>query len=203
MFFVLVVLEILKIVWNLTIRTDKSMDNWVPLYVCSLFIYALGMVSFGKGKIKEIGIILIIYGQIVGAIAFILYPSSSIGIHPLIHILSIHSLIYHASALYIGLLLLISGYYKEYAQTSIKHNFHIYFLTVFIIEVFVYVFNLIFKTNLMFINEPGVVPILQKVQDIFGDSYPLVISITQALGTFIIGLSIVKIVELTNNKKAW
>ena len=205
LFFVIVILEILKIVWNLVYRTDKSPNNWVPLYFCSLFIYALCMVGYGKGKIKEVGILWIIYGQIIGALAFIIYPSSSIGIHPLIHVLTIHSWIYHIISLYVGLLFLITKYYKTYdseteKEVNLKDNFLTYFISVMIIEALVYIFNLIFKTNLMFLNEPGVVPVLEIVVKVFGIFYPVVIAVVQAVGTFFGGFIIIKLINLIQNK---
>ena len=202
--FIVTILEILKIVWNLVYRTDKSPNNWVPLYFCSLFIYALAMISFGKGRIKEVGVLWIIYGQIIGALAFIIYPSSSIGIHPLIHVLTIHSWIYHVISLYFGLLLIITNYYKTYdgvsKNSSFKHNFLTYFLSIMAIEAFVFIFNLICGTNLMFINEPGVVPVLEVVVRVFGVMYPLIIGVVQAVGTFFGGFLIIKAVTFIKTK---
>ena len=204
LFFVVTILEILKIVWNLVFRTDKSPNNWVPLYFCSLFIYALAMISFGKGRIKEVGVLWIIYGQIIGALAFIIYPSSSIGIHPLIHVLTIHSWIYHVISLYLGLLMIITGYYKTYdgapQKQSLKRDFLTYFVSIIAIEAFVFIFNLIFKTNLMFINEPGVVPVLEIVVKAFGIFYPVVIGVVQAVGTFFGGFLFIKLITFIQNK---
>ncbi len=205
LFFAVTILEILKIIWNVTLRTDKSPNNWVPLYFCSLFIYALGMVSFGKGKIKEIGVLWIVYGQIIGALAFILYPSSSLEIQPLIHVLSIHSWIYHVISLYIGLLFIITNYYKTYDSKehneTLRHNFLYYFVSIMAVELLVYIFNLICNTNLMFLNEPGVVPILELVVRVFGYFYPLIIAIVQASGTFLGGFLFVKLINLIKKKR--
>ena len=205
LFFIVLILEILKIIWNLTLRTDKSPNNWIPLYFCSLFIYALGFIAFGKGRIKEVGVLWIVYGQIIGALAFILYPSSSLEIQPLIHVLSIHSWVYHVLALYIGLLFIITGYYKTYDgkenNQTFKHNFLTYFISIMIIELFVYILNLICHTNLMFLNEPGVVPILEIVLRVFGFFYPLIIGVVQASGTFFGGFLILKLITIIQNQK--
>ena len=205
LFFIVLILEIIKIIWNLTLRTDKSPNNWIPLYFCSLFIYALGFIAFGKGRIKEVGVLWIVYGQIIGALAFILYPSSSLEIQPLIHVLSIHSWVYHVLALYIGLLFIITGYYKTYDgkenNQTFKHNFLTYFISIMIIELFVYILNLICHTNLMFLNEPGVVPILEIVLRVFGFFYPLIIGVVQASGTFFGGFFILKLITIIQNKK--
>ena len=205
LFFVVVALEILKIIWNLTLRSDKSPNNWIPLYFCSLFSYALGFIAFGKGRLKEVGVLWIVYGQIIGALAFILYPSSSLEIQPLIHVLSIHSWIYHCLALYIGLLFIITGYYKTYNNKennpTLRHDFLTYFISIMIIELFVYILNLICHTNLMFLNEPGVVPILEIVLRVFGFFYPLIIGVVQASGTFFGGFLILKLITIIQNKK--
>lgn len=193
-FYVVAILEVLKIVWNLVFRTDKSMNNWVPLYFCSLFIYASGMFTYGKGVIKDTGILWTVYGQVIGGIVFLLYPSSSIGIHPLIHVLSIHSWIYHVLASYTGLLLLITGYYKIGDKLKTKKEFLIYFISVIIIEIIVYIFNLIFNTNLMFINNPGVVAPLELVVKVFGIFYPIIIGLAQAFFTYLGGYLLVKLV---------
>ena len=74
------VAEILKIIWNFVVRENLELINWIPLYFCSLFIYASGMYSFGKGIVKEIGYLWITYGQIIGGIVFIFFPASSVGL---------------------------------------------------------------------------------------------------------------------------
>lgn len=194
LFYVVTILEVLKIAWNLIFRTDKSMNNWVPLYFCSLYIYATALFTFGKGVIKETGTLWLVFGQIIGGVVFLLYPSSSIGIHPLIHVLSIHSWIYHILASYTGLLLLITGYYKLGDKDKTKKEFLIYLVSILIIELFVYIFNLIFDTNLMFINNPGVVAPLELVVKVFGIFYPVIIGLSQALFTYLGGYLLVKLV---------
>lgn len=194
-FIVVAILEVLKIIWNFCVRTNLELINWVPLYFCSIFIYASGMYSYGKGLIRKIGLYLIVYGQIIGGIVFLLYPASSVGIQPLVHILTMHSWVYHVLTGYVGIVLIIH-YFNEYKFSDIK----IYGITILGIELFVYLFNIIFDTNLMFINEPGVIEPLNYVLDIFGAFYPLVIGLFQGIGTFILSYGIIKIVRKIKNK---
>ncbi|MBQ3590169.1 MAG: hypothetical protein II980_06965, partial [Clostridia bacterium] len=44
---VLLGLEIVKITFKLVIGEGQYIDHWVPLFYCSLFIYALFMCGFG------------------------------------------------------------------------------------------------------------------------------------------------------------
>ena len=69
-----------------------------------------------------------------------------------------------------------------------------------IIELFVYILNLICHTNLMFLNEPGVVPALEIVLNIFGFFYPIIIGVVQAIGTFFGGFLILKLITIIQNK---
>ena len=176
----------MKILWNFLVRENLELINWVPLYFCSLFIYASGMYSFGKGIIKKIGFLWITYGQIIGGIVFILFPASSIGIQPLFHVLTIHSLIYHVLTAYTGIILIIK-YLGEFKFKDII----LYSITTLLAELFVFIFNLIFNTNLMFINEPGVIEPLKIVVKIFGPLYPLINGLFQGVGTFILSYWII------------
>ena len=49
------VLELVKIGFNLYIGNANNVNEYLPLYYCSLLLYAGLMSSFGKGKIKRIG----------------------------------------------------------------------------------------------------------------------------------------------------
>lgn len=180
-FWVVLILEICKIIWNLTIRIGASLNDWIPLYYCSIFIYGLALASYGKGKVKSLGETWIFYGQIVAGLAFILYPSTALLIHPLCHVLTIHSLIYHSLAIYVGLLIVLSKYYKPQ-----KEDFIPYTISLMIFCLGVYLFNIIFTTNLMFLNKPVDIWPLANIFTIAKGLYPLIIALAQICGTFVI-----------------
>ena len=52
---VLTFLESVKIIFTWYEGCFKLLDFWLPLYFCSLFIYAMLMSGFGKGKVEKIG----------------------------------------------------------------------------------------------------------------------------------------------------
>lgn len=189
-FFIVTILEILKIIWNFLVRDNIVLNNWVPLYFCSLFIYASGMYAFGKGIIKKIGLLWIVYGQLIGGIVFVFYPSSSIGIQPFFHVLTFHSLIYHVITAYVGIILI----YKNINYLTFK-DIKLYAITILSVELFVYLFNIIFDANMMFLNNPGVVSPLALVQKIFKSFYPLAVGIVQCFATFLMSFGIIKLLK--------
>ena len=50
------ILEVIRIGFNLYIGNLHNVNEYLPLYYCSLLLYAGLMSSFGKGKIKRTGV---------------------------------------------------------------------------------------------------------------------------------------------------
>ncbi|HOD61380.1 MAG TPA: YwaF family protein [Bacilli bacterium] len=189
-FWIVLILEILKIVWNLTIRIGTTLSDWIPLYYCSLFIYGLGLAGYGKGRWKRLGESWIFYGQIIAGIAFVCYPSTALLIHPLLHVLTFHSLIYHSLAIFVGLIIAITGYFQPNNQ-----DFKNYTISLLIICLFVYLLNEMIGTNLMFLNEPLAVWPLENIYRFSKILYPVIISLAQVCGTYIVSLGLYKLIK--------
>ena len=105
-------LEIIKIIFNLAIGNKKSVNNYIPLYFCSMNLYAGILSGFCKGKLKHMGDVFIATGGLIAGIVFILCPNTSLSIYPAFHYISIQSFIYHGTMIYLGILLNITGYVK-------------------------------------------------------------------------------------------
>ncbi len=195
-FWVVLILEILKIIWNLTVRIGTTLSDWIPLYYCSLFIYGLGFASYGKGKLKRLGESWIFYGQIIAGIAFICYPSTALLIHPLLHVLTFHSLIYHSLAIFVGLIMAITGYFEPKRQ-----DFTTYTVSLFIVCLFVYFLNKLIGTNLMFLNEPLAIWPLENIFRFSKILYPTVISLAQVCGTYVISFGIYRLTKCWIKKR--
>jgi len=170
-------LEIAKIIWNYQ-AGRRSTGALVPLYYCSIFIYASLMAGFGKGKIKEAGYAFLAYGGLLAGLAFLVYPTTSLAYHKLWHFLSFHSMIYHSLMFYVGLLLLV----RDYQVT--RRGAVGYFVLTFFCCLLAYVINKIDgSSNLMFINKPiGSIKPLVVVYNISQDFYPLIFTILQNFG---------------------
>ena len=100
---IVLVLEVLKIVWNLTLRTpetksEMAVNDYVPLYFCSFFIYVSLIFAFVKNKesvFYKFSLLFLFYGGMSGGLAFVLLPTTTLNVFPLLQVLSFHSLIYH------------------------------------------------------------------------------------------------------------
>ena len=146
------ILEFFRIGFNLYIGEIYNVNSWMPLYYCSLLLYAGAMSSFGKGKIKRAGDVFLATGGIIGGIIFIIFPTTSLPSYPMFHFLSIHSFFFHGTMVYLGLLINITHYIKlEWKDIG-------YFASlVGILCIVALVINNICDSNLMFISKdfPG------------------------------------------------
>lgn len=117
---VMCILEVIKIIYSMLVNSLHDVETYLPLYYCSMLLYAGLLSSFGKGKLKKIGDVFLMTGSVIGGIVFIIYPSTSLPRYPAFHILSIHSFLYHGIMVYLGLLL-NSARYIELKKEDIKY----------------------------------------------------------------------------------
>ncbi len=148
---VLVALEIFKILWNIFTygaRVD-TLNSFVPLYYCSIFLYAFVGLAWGRGRLQKLSYAWLIYGGLLSGICFLIYPSSSLLDYPFYHFLSIHSMFFHASLVLVALLTLRLKLYipqkKDFADFIL---FSLPFL------VLAFIINKSLGTNLMFLETP-------------------------------------------------
>lgn len=174
-------LEIVKILFNILIGNISNPNSYIPLYYCSLVLYAGLFSSFGKGIIKRVGDIFLATGGIVAGIWFVIAPVTSLTIYPIFHYISIQSFILHGTMIYLGLLINIT-HYIEYSKKDFKY----YFGLIIGIGILAYLVNLVLDTNLMFIskNYPGTP--LEILYNLFGKVYPAIMILAQAIIPFFI-----------------
>ena len=148
------VLEIIKIVFKISIGEGKYIDHWMPLFFCSLFIYALVMCGFGKGMIKNIGCTFLTLGSVVAGMIFLIFPTTSLPDYPIYHFISIHSMLFHTSMILVGLIYIYKGYVRP-----CKDSFFEYAIIVCIPIAASLILNPIFSSNLMIISNPVNIPV--------------------------------------------
>ena len=83
-------------------------NTWLPISFCSIFIYALWLSGYGKGKWKETGEAFIAGVSIVAGATYLLFPSTSLTIYPTWHYLCMYSMLFHTLMVYMGILYLFS-----------------------------------------------------------------------------------------------
>ena len=186
------IFETIKIIFNIAIGNIKSPNNYIPLYFCSLILYAGLFSSFGKekGKIKHVGDVFIATGGIVAGVCFLIFPITSLTIYPVFHYISIQSFILHSCMIYLGILVNI----KRYVIIK-KQDIRDHFILIVIISIIAYIFNCIFDTNLMFISEnfPGT-PI-ELIYNLTGILYTIVSILAQATIPFYLIYFIINILK--------
>ena len=146
------IFEVIIIAFKLKTGDIKNVNNYVPLYYCSLLLYAGALASFAKGKLQRMGEVFLAVGGIAGGLIFIIMPTTSLPTYPMLHLVSLHSFLFHGIMLYLGILVNVTNYITLQI-TDIKY----YASLVGIICVLAYIINNIFDSNLMFIskNFPG------------------------------------------------
>ena len=155
---ILTILEIIKITYNLYYGYN-NLDNYFPLSFCSLFIYSLYLYSYGNNIFKKLGQNFIVGGAVFAGLAFLVFPTTSLTMHPIYHYLSIYSMIYHGAMLYIGLLIYINNLYKFNIKNYIIYiSYCIFFMAIAIILNTIYNSNLMFLSNL-YVLTPFIKPI--------------------------------------------
>ena len=75
---VLWILEIIKIIFNFAIGNWGNPNNYIPLYYCSIILYAGLLSGWGKGALKKVGDVFISTGSIIGGLFFLFCPNTSL-----------------------------------------------------------------------------------------------------------------------------
>lgn len=145
---ILWILEIIKIIFNFLVGNWKNPNNYIPLYYCSLILYAGLLSGFAHGKFKKVGDIFIATGGIVGGLFFLFCPNTSLTTYPMFHYISFQSFIFHGTMLYLGLLVNITNY-VHIEIADIKY----YAFLIICISGIAYIVNNILDTNFMFISK--------------------------------------------------
>ena len=119
------ILEAIIVSFKLATGDIRNINNYVPLYYCSLLLYAGALSSFTKGTLKRVGDVFLATGGIAGGLIFMIFPTTSLPIYPMMHIVSLHSFLFHGIMLYLGILINITNYItlqlkdiKYYAQRN-------------------------------------------------------------------------------------
>jgi len=173
------IFEIIIITFKLVTGDIRNINNYVPLYYCSLLLYAGGLASFAKGTLKRVGEVFLAVGGIAGGLIFIIMPTTSLPTYPMMHIVSLHSFFFHGIMLYLGILVNATKYITL-QMSDIKY----YASSVGVVCLLAFILNNIFDSNLMFIskNFPGT-PI-EYIYKYTGPFFTPVVSICQMVLPF-------------------
>ncbi len=180
--------EVVIIIFKLKTGDIRNVNNYVPLYYCSILLYAGVLAAWTKGKLQRAGEVFIATGGIIGGVIFLILPSTALPTYPAWHIVSLHSFIYHGIMIYLGILINVT-HYITLNLGDIKY----YATLVGGICALAYIINNIFDSNLMFISKEFAFKPMQLLYKVTGPYFTLVTSVGQMTLPFYITYCIGKI----------
>ena len=188
---VLWAMEIGKILFVLLVTKSTNPNEFVPLYYCSLVLYAGLMSSLGKGVVRYVGDVFLATGSLVGGAVFLLFPTTSLLRYPAFHVMSLHSFLLHGWMVYLALLLLLRGVYRPRPRDLFPCA-----LLVSAVSLSALVFNLIYDrfaaepvANLMFLSKDFPGTPLSLLYHLCGPFFTPVMWLVQAFAPFFLVLS--------------
>lgn len=115
----MVVLEITKIVWESVSGKTVGIE-WtgvLPLYPCSLYMYAMPFAIWGKGNVQKAACGYACTLGLLGACINFFYPMTVLPTYSCISFAGMHTFVFHGTMLFTCLVMLISGYHS-YTQVK-------------------------------------------------------------------------------------
>lgn len=155
-------LEGIKIIYNFAYGYTW-LDAWVPLAFCSLFIYASWLTGFGKGILEKLGKAFLVGGCPTAGLLFLIFPTTSLQMHPIYHYLCIYSMLFHGAMVWLGLLYLLRADKLPKLKTFV---YYAVFFTFF--AALALILNDTTGCNMMFLREPFNIPIkfIDRLHDV-------------------------------------
>ena len=189
------VMEIAKI--SIRVYKGQGPDDWMPLYFCSLFLFAVWLALSKPKVLKTAGYAFMTMGGVAAAIFFIFYPTTSLNLFPIWHPASIHSFVYHWIMLYLGLLVLLKGLYVPRPHHALHYG-------VFVLAACfaAYFFNEWLGCNCMFLHSAFGLAFLEGILARSHAVYIVIVSLAQSVGLFWLSFGICRFIMKERCKTA-
>lgn len=216
---VVTVLEIIKITIAFINGEGDKLDHWVPLYFCSMFIYAAWLAGYAKGKSADLGRAFVGTGGIIAGLSFLIFPTTSFTMYPLFHYFCMYSMVYHSLMVFLGITYLLNGVVKIDKKSFIDYVIFCSVLNILAIivnslPIYIHVDNVPtsgynypypYYTNFMFLKRAGNIPV--KILCDISDKVPVIFTILMFIicifGTYFLIWLVVTIIEKIRGKKAY
>ena len=114
---VLVISEIAKIAWESLCGNVVSVElgGILPLYPCSIFMYAMPFAIWGKGIVRKAACGYVCTLGLLGGVINFVYPANVLSNYSCLSFAGCHTLVYHSTMVFCAITMLLSGYhtYKD------------------------------------------------------------------------------------------
>lgn len=186
--------EIIKMIFTGVTYGIEDVE-WIPLYFCSCYMYALVLALTKSPPLQTCGLSFLFYGGIIGAIAFFAYPSACIPRYPIYHFMCLRTMLYHGSMIYVGILIVMRGYYKPAA----RHFVH-YFVMLGIVGLLAYGINRATGENFMYISKPLNIGMIKTIYNAIPNLYPFLALLLQLTAPFWVMHAAYRLIEKIGGK---
>ena len=187
---VITCLEAFKIAWCWA-NGQFEVNNWVPLYFCSLFLFSLWFASTNIKWLKKLGYSYMAMAGIICGLVFIISPSTSFNTYPIFHFQCLYSMIFHSMMVYCGFMVFVTKSIKLEMKSVYK-----YWLFCIPFIILATIINEIEKSNLMFFRSPNGIP-LQFLFSIYNYSHAMY-TIVMAIAHLSLGIIVLLLYRLVN-----
>ena len=147
--------------------------------------------GFAKGKLQQAALSFLYYGGLTGGIAYLIFPTTSIGRYPAIHFITFHSMFYHTLMVYVSVFVIHNQMLKPRLKDAKG-----YLLLTTIFCVISYGVNAVLNTNYMFLSGPSNNAVLKVLYASTGEWYPIALTVLQNGLSFLIGIVLYYIIKL-------
>lgn len=108
------ILEPVKIVWESVTGNAVRLEvgGVLPLYPCSVFLYAMPFAIWGKGHVRNAACGYVCTVGMLGATVNFVYPVNVLANYSCLSFAGFHTFFYHGTMLFVCLTMLISGYHR-------------------------------------------------------------------------------------------
>lgn len=186
------VMETVKI--SLRVYKGQGPDDWMPLYFCSLFLFAVWLALAKCKALRSAGFAFMTMGGIPASVFFILYPSTSLNLFPIWHPASIHSFVYHWVMCYLGMLVLMRKVYIPKAGHALHYG-------IFVLAACftAYFFNEWLGCNCMFLHSAFGLPFLEELLARSHAAYIVLVSLAQGVILYWVSFGVYRLIEKGRN----
>ena len=110
----LVLFEITKIVWESVSGKVVAVElgGILPLYPCSIFMYAMPFAIWGKGVARKAACGYVCTLGLLGGLINFVYPANVLSNYSCISFAGFHTLTYHSAMVFCAITMLLSGYHS-------------------------------------------------------------------------------------------
>lgn len=113
--------ELIKIIWECFGKEISfNLSGNLPFYPCSIWMFAMPFVIWGKGRIKNAACGYVCTLGLLGGLINFVYPATILGNYSCVSFPGFQTFFYHGALVFCALVMLLSGYHKiSFAENAL------------------------------------------------------------------------------------